>query len=104
MATRAFTDSTGVEWQIWHVTPGEHTRGTGRGASALPEELAEGWLCFESTSGKRRFYPVPPAWETLAEDKLDFLCRVAVAVNPRPLPRMVRGQSAPAFAERTISG
>lgn len=104
MATRAFTDSAGVEWLIWHVTPGEHTRGAGRGASALPDELAGGWLCFESASGKRRFYPVPPDWDTLAEDKLELLCRAAVAVGPRIAPRTGREQDAPALADEAAAG
>jgi hypothetical protein len=82
MATRAYRDSAGVEWLIWHVTPGQHTRRAGRSVSALPDELADGWLCFESTVGKRRFYPVPPDWETLADDKLEILCRAAVPVAP----------------------
>jgi len=86
MATRSFTDSAGVEWLIWHVTPGQHTRRAGRGLSTLPEELADGWLCFESSAGKCRFYPVPPEWETLADDALEILRRAAVpvgAVYPR---------------------
>jgi hypothetical protein len=80
MATRAFKDPAGVEWLIWHVTPGQHTRRAGSGLSTLPDELADGWLCFESGGGKRRFYPVPPEWETLADDKLEILCRAAVPV------------------------
>jgi hypothetical protein len=52
--------------------------------SALPDELAGGWLCFEGSAGKRRFYPVPPEWETLPDDKLELLCRSAVAVGARP--------------------
>ncbi|MFL5386323.1 MAG: hypothetical protein ACJ8GN_27715 [Longimicrobiaceae bacterium] len=84
MASRAYTDSSGVEWLVWEVTPGQHTRPARRSVSALPDELAEGWLCFESGMGKRRFYPVPPEWETLADDKLEILCRAAVAVDARP--------------------
>ena len=84
MASRAYTDSSGVEWLVWEVTPGQHTRPSRQGMSALPEELADGWLCFESGVGKRRFYPVPPEWETLADDKLEILCRAAVPVGARP--------------------
>jgi hypothetical protein len=82
MAARAYTDSSGVEWLVWDVTPGQHTR-VRSSVPALPDELAGGWLCFESSVGKRRFYPVPPAWETLADDKLEILCRAAVAVGER---------------------
>lgn len=82
MATRGFTDRAGVDWLVWHVTPGQHTRRSG-GVTALPEELAAGWLCMESLTEKRRFYPVPPDWETLADDKLAILCHAAVPVGPR---------------------
>ena len=92
MATRAFTDSAGVEWLIWHVTPGQHTRSAGKGLSTLPDELADGWLAFECSAGKRRFYPVPPDWETLADDKLEILCRAAVPVEAtRPSSRLMQG-------------
>jgi hypothetical protein len=95
MATRAFTDSAGAEWLIWHVTPGQHTRRAGRGPSTLPEELADGWLCFEGSAGKRRFYPVPPDWETLADDKLEILCRAAVAVEAtKASTRLMQGAAA----------
>lgn len=79
MATRAFIDRSGVEWLVWHVRPGQHT---GRGGS-LPDELAAGWLCLESTAGKRRFYPVPPDWETIPDDKFEILLHASIAVSPR---------------------
>ena len=85
MATRTFTDRAGTEWMIWRVVPGEHT-GSSR-AAALPEELAGGWLCFESASEKRRMYPVPPQWEALPPDKLEILCRAGVPVSHRPRAR-----------------
>jgi hypothetical protein len=81
MATRTFIDATGVEWLIWDVTPGQHTRRPPKAVSTLPDELVEGWLCFESIAGKRRFYPVPPEWETLRDDQLAILCRAAVPVE-----------------------
>jgi hypothetical protein len=81
MATRTFRDTAGVEWLIWSVTPGQHTRRPGKTVSTLPDELVEGWLCFESTVGKRRFYPVPPEWETLTDLQLAILCRAAVPVE-----------------------
>jgi len=94
MSTRAFTDSSGTGWLVWHVTPGQHTRRAGRGLSTLPEELAAGWLCFESGAGKRRFYPVPPEWETLADEKLEILCRAAVPVAERTPAAPMQGASA----------
>lgn len=83
MGSRAYTDSSGMEWLVWDVTPGQHTRRSALSMQTLPEELAGGWLAFESSAGKRRFYPVPPEWETLPEDKLEVLCRAAVPVGAR---------------------
>jgi hypothetical protein len=104
MATRAYTDSAGVEWLIWHVTPGQHTRRAGRSVSALPDELADGWLCFESSVGKRRFYPVPPDWETLADDKLEILCRAAVPVSAAPTRGAGMMQGAPVHGGEATAG
>lgn len=81
MATRVFTDRSGVEWLVWHVMPGQHTGRTS--GTTLPDELADGWLAMESPAGKRRFYPVPPEWESLPDDKLDVLLRAAVPVRAR---------------------
>jgi hypothetical protein len=94
MATRGFTDQAGVEWLIWRVTPGQNARAPGR-PTTLPEELAQGWLCFESVAGKRRMYPVPPDWETLADDKLELLCRAGVPVQPREPRAAMRPAAAP---------
>jgi hypothetical protein len=82
MATRAFTDRSGTTWLVWRVTPGENTA-RASSATTLPEELAGGWLCFESEREKRRMYPVPPEWEALEDDKLDLLCRAGVVVLRR---------------------
>ena len=82
MATRVFRDRSGMEWLVWHVTPGQHTARR-NGITPLPDELADGWLAMESTAGKRRFYPVPPDWETLPDDKLDVLLHAAVSVATR---------------------
>jgi hypothetical protein len=84
MATRAFIDRSGVEWLVWHVRPGQHT---GRVGSSLPDELVEGWLCLESTAGKRRFYPVPPDWESIPDDKFEILLHASIAVGPRAAHR-----------------
>lgn len=82
MSTRVFVDRSGMEWLVWHVTPGQHT-GQRIHITTLPDELAEGWLAMESPAGKRRFYPVPPDWEHLPDDKLDVLLQAAVPVATR---------------------
>jgi hypothetical protein len=72
---REFTDKTGIHWRVWDVYPSERGKAgpserelataelKGRFRSA---ELAEGWLCFESPTERRRLAPIPHAWE-LAE-------------------------------------
>ena len=67
---------------MWDVVPGEHTQ-TSRQLSTLPDEMAGGWLCFESNSGKKRLYQVPPDWTELDDSQLDLLCWAAVRVNHR---------------------
>jgi hypothetical protein len=69
---REFTDTKGTFWRVWDVYPSERGKAgssdrevataelKGRFRSA---ELAEGWLCFESPSERRRLAPIPPEWE-----------------------------------------
>lgn len=65
---RGFTDSTGVEWRVWEVSPISNTAQRS-GAETLTHSsltntaYANGWLCFESSSEKRRLAPVPAGWE-----------------------------------------
>lgn len=87
MASRIFSDRTGTLWTVWDVVPGTHNKPDTRQLSTLPEEMSGGWLCFESQAGKRRFYPIPPAWEELPDDKLEFLCRAAVPVGRPHIPK-----------------
>ena len=82
MALREYVDSSGVEWQVWHVVPTARTAtppfgverrkradpnypGDRRKKSfALTPEMESGWLCFESAAEKRRLVPVPDDWES----------------------------------------
>jgi hypothetical protein len=89
---RAFTDSTGVEWRVWDVLP---TAGIGDiGPEALTGSLkntafANGWLCFESPTEKRRLAPIPPGWEFQEGMSLDELRRAATPVPTRDQRRRV---------------
>ncbi len=80
---REFTDPDGTPWKAWSVTPGLHTQPTGRRGTHLPEEMQEGWLCFESATEKRRFSPTPPEWETRSDRELWILCRAAIPAARR---------------------
>lgn len=103
MAHREFFDSGGTQWNVWDVHPTAAVQGVGapaligeggavpsggrggqsvtRAASEYVEAtLAAGWLCFESTTEKRRLAPIPSGWESLPTDSLTFLCGRAVPV------------------------
>ena len=116
MGHRSFTDSKGIEWNVWDVMPqwterrsGEERRrgdddpsidppvlerrrvpdrrgGTTEGSRIrIPEGLSRGWLAFESDHDKRRFAPIPMAWEELSDGELEALCRQATQAPPKRL-------------------
>ena len=74
MSLRMFTDRHGGRWNAWNVVPG----GTSGG---YQERYRDGWVCFEKVGGGGRcrlpLKDMPPGWESLPEDRLDLLRRVA---------------------------
>ena len=100
---RTFRDRDGVEWTVWKTVPGAgvfierrvaERRAPGTQAAPAPEERREtpdrrrgdvrkGWLSFRSASSRRRLVPVPEDWETVPEERLDLLCRLASPVRSR---------------------
>lgn len=81
---REFKDSKGVDWLVWDVYPTGRSIDTGglaAGAAFPSRELADGWLCFESASEKRRVTPIPHGWEELPPPRLEELCRNAGYVS-----------------------
>lgn len=81
MAVRVFTDREGRKWSVWRVQPTSSTAG-------LQERFQGGWLCFEREDGGARsrlpLDEAPPAWESLPDERLELLSRVAdVASRPR---------------------
>ena len=82
MAVREFTDSRGVEWRVWDVTPA-HIHPVTRGEDYMAD-LQDGWLAFESGREKRRLEaPYPAQWTTASLSELEELCRRASAVIRR---------------------
>ena len=84
---RAFKDSTGVEWRVWEVFPSKAAPLTssdemGR-RSLMGSAFAEGWLCFESPTEKRRLAPIPTGWEDSGPRQMEELWRQAAVVAPR---------------------
>ena len=65
---RVLLDSTGVRWMVFEV---KRPAGSGERASYLPEEFGDGWLCFESSTSKRRLTPIPPRWREYGDEELE---------------------------------
>jgi hypothetical protein len=81
---REFTDSRGVEWRVWAVTPA-HLHPVTRGEDYM-DRLQDGWLAFESSAEKRRLEaPYPSDWQTAPLTELEALCRRA---SPAPKRRL----------------
>ena len=104
MAFRTFLDSNGLEWQTWDVLPkgaerrladrrisnervafGDRRREDRRKVTGrwmpLTSGLRDGWLCFESLSGRRRLTPIPADWEACNVNALEGYCRSAIPVR-----------------------
>ena len=82
MAVREFTDSRGVEWRVWDVTPSSMHPVT-RGEDYMAN-LQDGWLVFESGKEKRRLEaPYPGDWIKFQLRDLEELCRRASLVVRR---------------------
>ena len=82
MAVREFTDSDGVEWRAWDVTP-QHMHPATRSEDYMGN-LQDGWLVFESELEKRRMEaPYPGNWTLFSLTRLEELCRRAAPVVKR---------------------
>ena len=92
---RGFTDSTGVEWRVWEVFPSRNDEDNSveplSRSSLKNTAFANGWLCFECASEKRRLTPIPLGWEFRETLLLEQLRDEATIV---PLRRHIRGAGA----------
>ena len=66
MTLRTFIDAYGTSWDVFEV----HPVNAERTASHVPEAFREGWLCFQSSSERRRLAPIPPDWASWDEGQL----------------------------------
>ncbi|MEX2153295.1 MAG: hypothetical protein WD825_08140 [Gemmatimonadaceae bacterium] len=73
---REYTAKDGTPWRVWDVYP------TTRGAATGTREFADGWLCFESPTEKRRLAPIPREWERCDCSRLEEMCRRAGFISP----------------------
>jgi hypothetical protein len=59
--------------------------GSDERAAYLPEEYGDGWLCFESSTSKRRLTPIPPQWREFGDEELErMLTRARPVIRTRP--------------------
>ena len=77
MAIRELRDESGVLWTIYDVHPST----VRHGALQVREELASGWLCFQSDAAKRRLVGIPAQWEQMEDGALMSLMTAAALVT-----------------------
>ena len=111
MSSREFTDRRGIVWRVREIIPqfAERRRSERRATAGTPPSAGapvverrfterrrastiratvssgyeQGWLTFESSEDKRRLAPVPSGWEHYPPERLELLCRMARAAEPR---------------------
>jgi hypothetical protein len=66
MALRELIDEQGTEWVVFAVQPSSGGRATG----GTRPEFAQGWLCFQSETERRRLAGVPPGWDAMDDGAL----------------------------------
>lgn len=101
MPHRTFVDSKGTDWQVWDIVPRlserraddvverrladmaisfedrrrDSRRLTDARRAVLRGTYAQGWLCFDSGTGKRRLSPIPEDWLTCSAELLErYFC------------------------------
>ena len=74
---RTFRDGAGIEWTVFEVRRSNEETNW----AYLPRGFRSGWLCFESSAGKRRLSPVPDGWKMLEETELDRMLKRAAPVG-----------------------
>jgi hypothetical protein len=103
MAVREFTDSDGVDWRVWAVTPA-HLHPVTRGEDYMAD-LQDGWLVFESRGEKRRLEaPYPADWEKYGIPQLEALCRRASPVVWRRTNTDVRAATSEQIERGVVDG
>lgn len=86
MAVRTFESPDGATWSVWEVIPGRVSDFRSSFGSHLPRDLADGWLCFDCGTEKRRLAPLPAHWHERPDEDLRFWLRAAVPVRARGVP------------------
>ena len=74
---RTFRDAAGIEWTVFEVRRANEESNW----AYLPRGFRSGWLCFESSVGKRRLSPVPDGWRMQDEEGLERMLKRAAKVG-----------------------
>jgi hypothetical protein len=81
MAVRDMVDEDGTPWKVWAVMGSAIHPKTA--AEDFLGEYADGWLCFESPTQRRRLARFPQDWDRMADKDLLRLAKAAEVVQPR---------------------
>jgi hypothetical protein len=93
---RGFTDARGVQWDVFAVHPEARLSVH----SQLKGTYPQGWLCFDSTTEKRRLSPIPDEWQRLSDEQLAQLAeRAEVAPSRAARSRDKSGPEEPRRSE-----
>jgi hypothetical protein len=77
MAVRDIVDENGTKWRVWAVQRSSIHPKTA--AEDFLGDYGEGWLCFESSSERRRLARFPQDWDKMHDkDLCGLLSRAAV--------------------------
>jgi hypothetical protein len=82
---RSFRDPNNIEWTVFEVR-----RQVARADQPQTDWQSSGWLCFESTSAKRRLQKYPERWREFEEPELNRLLQQATPA-PRTAPSLGDG-------------
>jgi hypothetical protein len=81
MAVRDVVDENGMKWKVWSVATASFHPKTA--AEDFLGDYAEGWLCFEAATQRRRLAMFPKDWGELSDEGIVALLKKAEIVVPR---------------------
>jgi hypothetical protein len=76
---KTFKDSFNISWTVFEVRRQIASKAEGQ---FVPNEVSDGWLCFECVGQKRRLVRYPNTWRELSDSDLERLLGQAL-----PAPR-----------------
>ena len=80
MARRRFTDTKGVEWEVFDVIVRAEPN-LRRLAHSQQMAATKAWLVFESARERRRLAPFPLAWEEASPEELERYLSQATQIS-----------------------